>query len=71
MVIGDLSFHGEPFMVGARNILKKAIADWKALGYEPSVGIEFEAFVMQPDGKGGWKEWDTPGAYVYGTGPCC
>ena len=69
VVIGDLSFHGEPFMVGARNVLKKAIADWKALGYEPSVGIEFEAFVMQPDGKGGWTEWDTPGAYVYGTGP--
>jgi hypothetical protein len=26
-------------------------------------------FVLPPDGKGGWKEWDTPGAYVYGTGP--
>ncbi|MEL7235483.1 MAG: glutamine synthetase, partial [Chloroflexota bacterium] len=69
IVIGDLHFHGNPFLVDARHVLKKAISDWKALGYEPSVGIEFEAFVLQPDGNGGWEEWDTPGAYVYGTGP--
>lgn len=69
IVIGDLHFHGSPFMVDARHVLKKAVADWKALGYQPTVGIEFEAMVLQPDGNGGWEEWDTPGAYVYGTGP--
>jgi glutamine synthetase len=26
------------------------------------------AYVMQPDGRGGWRAWDTPGAFVYGTG---
>ena len=34
----------------------------------PMVGIELEAYVMQPDGRGGWRAWDTPGAFVYGTG---
>lgn len=69
IVIGDLNYHGEPLMISPRHVLKKAIADWKALGYDVKVGIELEAMVLQPDGKGGWVEWDTPGAYVYGTGP--
>ncbi len=69
MVIGDLSFHGEPLPISPRHVLKKAIADWDELGYSVKVGIELEAFVLQPDGNGGWTEWDTPGAYVYGTGP--
>ena len=69
IAIGDLSFHGKPLAIAPRNVLHKAIADWQALGYTPKVGIELEAFVLQPDGKGGWTEWDTPGAYVYGTGP--
>ncbi len=69
IVIGDLMFHGEPVEISPRRVLRQAIADWKALGYEPTVGVEYEAYVMQPDGKGGWEEWHTPGAYVYGTGP--
>ncbi len=69
MVVGDLTFHGEPLMIGPRNVLKKAIADWAEIGYSVKVGIELEASVLQPDGEGGWTEWDTPGAYVYGTGP--
>ena len=69
VVVGDLSFKGKPFAVSARHVLRQAIADWAALGYTIKVGIELEAFVMQRDEKGGWTEWDTPGAYVYGTGP--
>ncbi|MEM7539467.1 MAG: glutamine synthetase [Chloroflexota bacterium] len=69
IVVGDLMFHGEPLMIGPRNVLKKAIADWNEMGYQVKVGIELEAFVLQRDGDGGWTEWDTPGAYVYGTGP--
>ncbi|MBV7328976.1 glutamine synthetase family protein [Chloroflexi bacterium TSY] len=69
IVVGDLMFHGEPLMIGPRNVLKKAMADWDEMGYAINVGIELEAFVLQPDGEGGWTEWDTPGAYVYGTGP--
>jgi glutamine synthetase len=69
VVVGDLSFRGAPLSISPRHALRKAIEDWEALGYKAKVGIELEAFVMQPDGKGGWTEWDTPGAYVYGTGP--
>jgi glutamine synthetase len=69
VVIGDLSFRGEPLAISPRHVLRRAVADWLALGYRVKVGIELEAFVMQPDGKGGWTEWDTPTAYVYGTGP--
>lgn len=69
VVVGDLSFHGKPLAISPRHALRRAIADWDKLGYNVKVGIELEAFVMQPDGNGGWTEWDTPGAYVYGTGP--
>lgn len=68
VVVGDLSFRGEPLAIAPRNVLKKAIADWQALGYNPKVGIELEAMVLEPDGNGGWREWSTPTAYVYGTG---
>lgn len=68
IVVGDLSFHGEPLMIAPRQVLRKAIADWRHMGYDVKVGIELEAMVLQPDGEGGWTEWDTPGAYVYGTG---
>ncbi len=68
VVVGDLSFRGEPFAVSARHALRKAVNDWAALGLQVKVGIELEAFVMQPDGHGGWTEWNTPSAYVYGTG---
>lgn len=69
IAMGDLMFHGEPLMISPRNVLKKAIDDWGEMGYSVNVGIELEAFVLQPDGNGGWTEWNTPGAYCYGTGP--
>ena len=37
--------------------------------YIPVGLIQDGARFCVADGKGGWKEWDTPGAYVYGTGP--
>lgn len=69
VVVGDLYFRGEPLAVSPRHALRRAVDAWHALGFRVKVGIELEAFVLQPDGKGGWAEWDTPGAYVYGTGP--
>jgi glutamine synthetase len=68
VVVGDLYFRGEPLPVSSRHALRRAIADWEQLGYKPQVGIELEAYILQPDGSGGWAEWNTPGAYVYGTG---
>ena len=69
VVVADLTRHGEPFSVSPRTALRKAVADWRLLGYEPQVGMEFEAFIFTPDGEGGWKPLETPGAFVYGTGP--
>jgi glutamine synthetase len=68
IVVGDLSFRGEPLPIAPRQVLRRAVRDWEKLGYKSKLGIELEAYVMQPDGQGGWKAWDTPGAYVYGTG---
>lgn len=68
VVVADLAFHGEPYAASARHALRRAIADWNALGYHPKIGIELEAYVFEPDGEGGWRPRDTPGAFVYGTG---
>jgi glutamine synthetase len=69
VVVADLSVRGKPLAISPRHVLRRAIADWEKLGYKSKVGIELEAYVMQPDGQGGWKPWNTPGAFVYGTGP--
>jgi glutamine synthetase len=67
VVVARLEHHGDSLSVSPRAALERAIADWRALGYEPFVGIELEAYVFVPDGDG-WKPMDTPGAFVYGTG---
>jgi glutamine synthetase len=69
VVVADLMRLGEPVEVAPRHALRRAITDWATLGYRPYVGMEFEAYVFEPDGQGGWRPIDTPGAYVYGTGP--
>ena len=68
VAVCDLSQRGEPFRYSARYALRKAIADWEALGYRPMVGIEFEAYVLERTPEHGWQRWDTPESYVYGTG---
>ena len=69
VVVADVERLGVPVSVAPRTALRKAVADWRVLGYEPHVGMEFEAYVFVPDGAGGWQPLDTPGAFVYGTGP--
>ena len=68
VVVADIEREGQPLAVSARHALRRAIDAWAALGYRPKVGIELEAFVLEPDGAGGWRPWNTPGAFVYGTG---
>lgn len=69
VVVADLADRHGPVAVSPRGALRRAIADWNVLGYRPYVGMEFEAYLFTPDGHGGWVPLDTPGAYVYGTGP--
>jgi glutamine synthetase len=68
VVVADLEFRHQPYTVSARHALRVAIAEWQALGYQPKVGIELEAYLFEPDGEGGWEQHATPSAFVYGTG---
>lgn len=70
IALGDVYFQGAPFALCGRSALRKAIAAWRARGLDPMIGIEMEAYVFQrgPDGVG-WVPYETPGAFVYGTGP--
>jgi glutamine synthetase len=70
VVTGDLyAGDGRPLPLCPRGALKRAVADWAALGLVPKVGIELEAyaFVRGPDGA--LVPYDNPGGVVYGTGP--
>ncbi len=69
VVVADLEYKGEAYPTAARSALRRAVADWEALGYTPKIGIELEAYLMEPDGDGGWQPFETPSAFVYGTGP--
>lgn len=52
-----------------RTALKRAVADWQAMGYDTMVGIELEAFAFQVEADGSLRPYDTPAAHVYATGP--
>lgn len=70
LAIADVSLDGEPFPYAARYVLQQAIAAWEALGYRPQIGIELEAYVLEPDADSerGWRRLENPRAMVYGTG---
>ncbi len=70
VAVGDLKANdGSPLPMCGRSALKRAVADWQALGYAPMVGIELEAFAFQIEADGSLKPYDTPAAHVYATGP--
>jgi glutamine synthetase len=69
IALADLRFQGEPFALCGRSALKRAIVGWRAHGFDPMVGIELEAYIFQRGPDGGWVPYETPGAFVYGTGP--
>lgn len=70
IVIGDLyDGDGAPLGMCGRGALKRAVADWAAMGLTPKIGIELEAFALERCEDGTLKPYDTPGGHVYGTGP--
>ncbi len=70
IVLGDLyDDTGAPLTLCPRGALKRAVADWQAKGLSPKIGIELEAFALQPDDYGRLVPYDAPGGVVYGTGP--
>lgn len=68
LVVGNVMREGRAVMMCPREVLKKAVSDWRDLGYRVRVGIELEAFLLQRDPEGRWGRLETPGAYVYATG---
>ncbi len=70
VVLGDLyDDAGQALPLCPRGALKRAVADWGRHGLTPKIGIELEAFALQPDEKGMLMPYDAPGGVVYGTGP--
>ena len=69
IALGTLHVDGAPFELCARGRLQATVAAWQARGFSPKVGLELEAYVFQQDADGVWTPYDTPGAFVYGTGP--
>jgi glutamine synthetase len=69
LVVGDLQqWDGSPLPMCGRTALKKAVADWAALGLKAKVGMEIEAYAFQREADGSLKPYDTPHSYVYSTG---
>ncbi len=70
VVVADLQqSDGSPVPMCGRTALKKAVSDWKKLGYSPKVGLEIEAYAFQRDDAGKLVPYETPHGYVYATGP--
>lgn len=69
IALADVTFKDQPFPLCGRTALKKAVDAWRARGLEPMVGMEMEAYIFQRGADGSWVPYDTPGAFVYGTGP--
>lgn len=60
---------GNDLVVSGRTLLKRTVAQWQELGYCAKVGLELEAYAFTKSVDGNWVPCDTPGAFVYGTGP--
>ncbi|MEP1229312.1 MAG: glutamine synthetase family protein [Litorimonas sp.] len=69
IALANLEESGEPFGLCGRTSLKNAIARWTDKGLKPMIGIETEAYIFERDSDGKWVPYNTPGAFVYGTGP--
>ena len=69
IALGDLKFEGKDYELCARTNLKKVIQEFRKIDLNPMVGLEFEAYVFEQDQDGVWIPYNTPGAFVYGTGP--
>ncbi|MBB24661.1 MAG: glutamate--ammonia ligase [Geminicoccus sp.] len=69
IALGDIEVEGEAFALDARGQLRATVAAWQQHGLTPMVGIELEAYVFEQGEDGAFRPYNTPGAFVYGTGP--
>ena len=66
--IADVHHQGAPIEVDPRNVLRRAIAPWKAMGLEPMFAFESEFYLCEPAPTAGWRPVHLPSHRVYGTG---
>ena len=66
--IADVHREGHPIDVDPRQVLRKAVEPWRAMGLEPMFAFESEFYLLEPGDEGGWKAVDLPSHRVYGTG---
>ena len=69
VVADQFDSHGEILPLCGRTLLKRTCEQWREIGYSVKVGIELEAYAFTRNSDGHWVPYDTPGAFVYGTGP--
>ncbi len=70
VVIADLhESEGDLLPMCGRGLLKRTVRQWQSHGLTPKVGLELEAYVFQKNPDGRLAPYETPGAYVYSTGP--
>lgn len=70
VMIADLEFEHQDLALSPRGALKRAVAGWHELGYEPMLGYELEFYVMaqDPSAPGGAAPLTLRAPRVYGTG---
>ena len=69
IALAGLEDGGAPYGLCGRSSLKAAIKKWADKGLKPMIGFETEAYIFERDENGKWVPYNTPGSFVYGTGP--
>ncbi len=67
-VTADLHLHGRPLEVSPRNILKRVVAEYRALGLDPITASELEFYLLKPEGSE-WKPYADRPSMVYTMNP--
>jgi glutamine synthetase len=66
--IADVQQHGKALEVDPREVLRRAVEPWRAMGLEPMFAFESEFYLLERGTEGGWRPVDLPSHRVYGTG---
>jgi glutamine synthetase len=66
--IADVHQGGQPIEVDPRNVLRRAIEPWRAMGLEPMFAFESEFYLLERAEGKDWKPVELPSHRVYGTG---
>lgn len=69
IALSNLTFKDAPYELCGRTAMANAISAWNEKGLTPMIGFETEAYIFQRGENGDWVPYDTPGSFVYGTGP--